>query len=117
MPIRSQADQRRDMVSTDQFGRPWLLTIELKTGDPTGLISPAGWDDPLGTPQKHLKVPRDQYGQATWGRLEVDFPAWIREIEVAARAWRDELWKIGAHMYKNKFNTKTADQDEYLLTL
>src|SRR6266404_5507258 len=56
---RTQPDYRRNMVNTDRFGRKWLVTIELKTGDPTGLITPTSWTDPLGTPQKYLQVPRD----------------------------------------------------------
>ena len=66
---RTQADYRRDMNPRDQFGRKWLTTIELMTGEPTGGIVPAGWSDPLRTPMQYLKVPRNADGQSELGRL------------------------------------------------
>ena len=113
----TQAAYRRDMTAKDELGRPWSLSIELKTGDPTGQILPAGWIDTMATPMKYLRVPKDEYGQPVWGRIELDLAQWRRDIEVAEREWRKQLWRCGEKAYVNKFNPKTAENDEYLMTL
>lgn len=124
MPVRTQAEYRRDQIAKDNFGRPWLLTFELRTGDPTGQILPAKgepeWQDSLSQvvpPMQYLRVPRDEYGQPVWGRIEIDLARWKHDIEVAEQEWKRQLWRIGQQAYKNKFDPQAAFEDEYLLTL
>ncbi len=117
MAIRSQADQRRDQVYEDQFGRPWLVAIELATGDPTSHIAPAGWTDTLNVPQQFLRVPRDKYGQPKMGRLEIAFSEWRLEVERANTDWKTQLYKIGNKVYGMKFDPTTAAGDDYLMAL
>ncbi len=124
MAIKSQAEQRRDMVATDDLGRPWLMAIEIKTGDPTGHIFPcrgeapwAGVSDDQIPPQQYLIVPKDQWGQPAWGRLVIDFARWRDDIQRATEAWKQQLWRLGQKVYQNKFNPETAEDDEYLMTL
>lgn len=121
---KSQADQRRDMVATDEWGRPWLLAVETKTGDPTGHIFPcrgepqwAGVTDAEIPPQQYLSVPKDQWGQPAWGRLTTDYARWRDDVDRATTAWRDNLWRLGQKVYQAKFDPKTAEEDEYLMTL
>lgn len=121
---RSQAEQRRDMVATDDLGRPWLMAIETKTGDPTGHIFPCrgekqweGFTDEQIPPQQYLAVPKDQWGQPAWGRLKTDWRRWRDDVKRASDAWRDNLWRMGQKVYQNKFDPKTARDDEYLMTL
>lgn len=121
MPISSQAQQRRDMVAMDDLGRPWLLAIELKTGDPTGHIFPCrgepqwqGYTDEEVPPQQYLTVPKDQWGQPAWGRLEVDLPRWREDVRRATDAWRRHYHELGQKAYKNAYNPETHKDDEYL---
>lgn len=119
--ILSQADKRRDMNLTDQFGRLWLAAIDRDTFDPVGHVTPAwshtGVSDPLQTPQQYLKVLRDPYGNPQLGRIEVDLDRWIRDQEGATKEWKTRLWNIGRDMQKNAFNPKTCETDDYLLHL
>lgn len=121
---RSQAEQRRDMVVTDDLGRPWLLAIELKTGDPTGHIFPCrgepqwkGVTTEEIPPQQYLHVPKDQWGQPAWGRLAIDWDRWREETQRATEAHKQQLWRIGQKVYQTKFDPTTAREDEYLMTL
>jgi len=117
MAIKSQADMRRDQIYEDQFGRPWLVAIELRTGDPTGYIAPAGWTDELRIPQQYLRVPRDKYGQPKMGRLQIAFDEWRLEVERANQEWKTHFFRIGNKVYGMKFDPHTAESDEYLMAL
>ena len=114
---KSQKDYRRSVIAMDQFGRPWLMQIELATGDPTGGIISAGWTDPLRTPLKFIRVPKDEFGQPHWGRCIVDVAAWMREVKAGSSEWLKNLYAAGTMQYKNKFNPATAEKDGYLLEL
>lgn len=121
---KSQQEQRRDMVATDDLGRPWLMAIELKTGDPTGQILPCRnepqWKGVTAEqipPQQYLSVPKDQWGQSAWGKLEIDWKRWRTDVDRALKAWQANLWRLGQKVYQSKFDPKTAEQDEYLMTL
>jgi len=112
------------MVATDDLGRPWLIAIETKTGDPTGQILPCrgepqwkGVTDDQIPPQSYLSVPKDQWGQPAWGRLEIAWERWRDDIARATDAWRTNLWRLGQKVYQAKFDPKTAEDDEYLMTL
>lgn len=114
---KSQADKRRDMNLTDQFGRKWLAAIEKESFEPAGHVTPAGWTDPLRTPSQYLLIPRDNHGNPQINRCEVDFGRWIADQDQATRDWKIRLWQIGREQQKNAFDPKTAEQDEYLLHL
>jgi hypothetical protein len=92
---QTQADYRRSINPKDQFGRKWGMSIEIRTGEPTGAVLPA-WGavgDPLRTPMHLVKMVKDENGQAELGRCTVDFPAWIAEIEHAEKQWYDRLYE------------------------
>lgn len=113
---KTQRDYRRNMNPVDQYGRKWLVTIEIATGDPTGLIRAAGWRDPLRTPQKYVVVPKEQ-GQSVWGRITVNFEQWVNDQQQAEREWKVRLWEVGTLKYDKRFDAATAEQDEYLISL
>lgn len=121
---KSQSEQRRDMVAVDDLGRPWLMAVELKTGDPTGHIFPCrgekaweGFSDDEIPPQQYLTVPKDQWGQSAWGKLDTDWARWRDDIKRATDAWRRRFHEIGQKVYKNAFQPQEMKQDEYLLDL
>ncbi len=100
MAIRSQADQRQSFNKPDQWGRSWLISIEKATGDPTGQILPAGWSDPINTPQKYLRVPRHQ------ATMSVEYEPWIADMKAADRDYRQQLNVIGHRLYGEKFDAR-----------
>ena len=107
----SQSDKRMDLNAEDQFGRAWLLTIEKATGDPTGQITQAGWDDPLHTPQVYLKVPRNRFGQPAHGHIEVTFARWITESKADLGIWVQRLYQCAQKFYPSGFDPKTIHED------
>lgn len=115
--IKTQADQRRDFNATDQFGRLWLVAIEVSTGDPCGQVDVAGWSDPLNTPQKYIRV-SNAFGIRAGNQspVHVDFEAWVRDQQDAEAEWKRSYYSIGQKVYQNKFNPKDFE-DEYLLSL
>ena len=113
---KTQRDYRRTMVAVDQYGRKWSFSLELASGAPTGGIRPAGWRDPLRTPQKYLTVPKE-YGQPVWGRITLNIEQWVEDQQQAERDWKVRLWEIGQDKQGSKFDAATADRDDYLLHL
>lgn len=77
----SQANQRRYQEMTDDHGRKWGANIEIKTGDPTGLISPM-FSAPLIPPQHYLRtVPKKPWA------IKIDYEAWLTDTRDAHRAY------------------------------
>lgn len=72
----SQADHRRYQKWLDQHDREWGGNIELKTGDPTGLIEPL-FSAPWLPPQKYMRiVPGRPYDiLIDYERMESDYRA------------------------------------------
>jgi len=113
---RTQADQRKDLNAKDQFGRLWLLTIEIATGDPCGQIDSAGWEDPLRTPLKYKIVPKNEFGQQAFGSLFIDFDRWIRDQEGHLKQWTDRVYEIATVKFPSGFDHKTILDDPYIAT-
>ena len=113
---RFQSQTRVPTNLIDQHGREYLVSIDLKTGDPTGGIDRCGFSDPLKTPNKYLVVPR-KGGRPQYGKLNVAFDRWIQDQTQAQLEWVRRLWEVGRQHYKNKFDAKIAEQDDYLLDL
>src|SRR3990167_1346014 len=105
--IVTQRSTRDEGVFEDQFGRPYLVCWEKKTGDPTGQIDRAHfreldakgkvvretpWDDPLNTPQKYYTVPKNRYGQKEQGHLFCDLAQFAKDQREAMREWTNFLW-------------------------
>jgi hypothetical protein len=92
-------------VNRDQFKRPWLVSIELETGEQTGLITTAGgrstpcWEDPLRTPQKYMVIPAESPRE-----IFIDFRRWYRDA-VQARRDHARIKNVqGRKLYGEKFD-------------
>lgn len=105
--IITQRSTRDEGIFEDQYGRPYLVVTEKKTGDPTGqidrcsfreldangkVVKETPWDDPLRTPQKYFSVPRNKYGQKMAGTLFVDLAQYAADQKYAIREWTNFLW-------------------------
>lgn len=114
----TQWNQRRFLSPSDQFGRKWHMSIEIITGDPTGAILPAQWDDPLATPGKYVEIPREG-GQTVLGRCEVRFDKWIQDIEQDERSWYQQLHENALQKYSHidPLKVDELDKDKFLLSL
>ena len=112
---KSQADKRRSVVARDQFGRPWGGSIEIESGDFTGLVDAAGWEDPLRTPQRFVKMKVTEYGHPDLGRVEVHLDEWIRFQAQRLTDWTHTFFKVGKELYANRFDPKAHKDDAYLL--
>jgi|SRR3990167_810641 len=121
----NQADWRRDRNVRDEFGRLWLVAFEVGPGGqggsnmPTGQICPAGWEDPLGTPQEYLAIPKGEFGEPDRNRLIVvpGLKRWLDAKRAQELEWRQRFTKVGQRTYKDAFNPKTHADDEVLLDL
>lgn len=105
----SQRHQRAEMTFQDQHGREYYASIELKTGDPTGLIEPL-YRAPLMPPQKYLsrrnkKRPYD---------IEVDYVAWKRDVRARRREWEKEGRQLAQKMHGSKYDPREAFSMEVL---
>ena len=112
---KSQADKRRSFTAVDQFDRPWSVTIELDSGDWTGLVSSAGWEDPLRTPQQFIRPAKNELGYAEMGKCLIDIDAWVRFQSAAMNDWVRNFWKVGKELYKDRFDPHESQKDPYLL--
>jgi len=114
---KTQAKQRRPVMAADQFGRPWSFSIEIITGDPTGLISPAGWADPMRTPQKYLKVPRNQFGLPDYSRISVKEQQWITDQEYHVGEYETRFLETASDKMPGGFDINTVFQNPWLKRL
>ncbi len=112
---KSQADKRRSVVARDQFGRLWGGSIEIESGDFTGLVDSAGWEDPLRTPQRFVKMKVTEYGHPDMGRVEVHLDEWIKFQAQRMTDWTHTFFTVGKELYANRFDPKKHADDDYLL--
>jgi hypothetical protein len=105
----SQRHQRAEMTFQDQHEREYYAAIELKTGDPTGLIEPL-FRAPLMPPQKYLvrRNKRRPYD------IEVDYVAWKRDVRTARRAWEREGRQLAQKMHGSKYDPREPFSMEVL---
>ncbi len=110
MYVDYKADQalgRKNARLRDQFGRLWGTTIEKSTGDPCGEVAPfGGWADPLNTPNVYIVVPKFKDGEPMPGRVEVDFDAWVADVEINTKHWHEAIELMG----KTKFPYATSEE-------
>lgn len=78
---KTQADFRKMHNATDIWGREYLVTIEIASGDPTGPIN-QNFTDPLNTPQKYIHIPRNAPYTAV-----TDYALWIAELKERGDEW------------------------------
>jgi hypothetical protein len=99
-PMRgsSQPDRIRSMNLKDQFGRLWLVDIDIKTGGRTGLPHPAGWEDPIQTPPLYIQLARD--GQS----VVVLYEKWARDLTQAHAEWQQKYQELGYARYGDQFD-------------
>jgi hypothetical protein len=111
--IKSQADQRRNAILTDQHGRQFSASIEKASGWPTGLVVPM-FDVPhpqLMPPQKYMVFDAENPTQ-----LRIDYEAWIMELEDANRLWEENRIRTG-HMISAGFDSKAPMPPELQILL
>ena len=112
---KTQAQKRRPIVAKDQFGRPWGGSIEIESGDFTGLVKPAGWTDPMKTPPQYVRIAKNEWGHPELGRVEIDVERWIKDQKRALQDWIRNFWKVGKELYAVRFDPKEHADDPYLL--
>ena len=104
--VRSQADTRRSQNIFDQFGRMYAVSIDIKTGEPTGAILDAGWDDPFMTPRHLFKFKTGTHGEPMY---EVRLVQWLDEQRTAKREWDRR------YAYYKRHLPRTASDGEILM--
>jgi len=106
MPERSQRDFRRDQTMTDQHGRQWHATIELKTGHPCGLVRPK-FHAPLDVPQQYLNVDKESPH-----RLIIAYDPWIASLRNAWTERSSHLRSVGLAVHGDKYNPDKPSREQ-----
>ncbi len=106
MPERSQRDFRRPQTMTDQHGRQWHTSIELKTGHPCGLIQPK-FTAPLDTPQEYLTVDLEQPH-----KLIIAYDPWIASLRASWRERAERLRSVGIAVHGDKYNPDKPSREQ-----
>lgn len=115
MPIKSQADQRRAIVLTDQHGRKYSASIEKASGYPTGVVVPVDWSPPhpaLFPPQKYMVFDADNPTH-----VQIDYPNWIGELETATKDWEEQRIRLGRMIHGGSFNARGPTPPELIVIL
>lgn len=94
MYLSGQPDKRRPQRFTDQHGRKWSGTIEIKSGVATGPISPLDFTPPLDVPQQFI-----QYDKMEPNAIKVNYAMWITALEQAKRDWQARLVSRAREIY------------------
>lgn len=96
----SQKNQRTSTDFTDQHGRQYHAVIEIKTGDPVGMIEPL-FTAPLMPEQKYLRrVPRRPYD------INIDYESWKRDIRGAWGEWQREGRSLAKKLHGSAYDPK-----------
>ena len=104
----SQRNQKTETDFTEQHGSKYHATIEVKTGDPCGLIEPQ-FQAPLMPPQQFLKrVPRRPYS------LQIDYAAWKAETREAWREWQKQGRDTARKLHGDAYNADRPFTGEIL---
>ncbi len=98
----SQAMQRRGQRFTDQHGRKYFAPIEIKTGEPCGLIG-AEYTAPLTVPLNYLKRSKDANRPYD---LVIDYPKWQADIRAELKEWETAWRKAAVRRYGDEFDPK-----------
>jgi len=114
---KTQAQQRRNIVARDRFGRIWSFSIETKTGDPTGLIGTAGWADPLRTPQKYMRVPKTEFGMPNYGTIDVNDELWAKDQAYYTDQWETQFLENAANKFPGGFDVNTVWDNPWIKKL
>jgi hypothetical protein len=111
--IKSQADQRRPQIMTDQHGRKWFANIEKASGYPTGKVMPQ-----FSVPHRQLIAPGKYLGfQADDpAHVRIKYEEWIADLEHANRLWEQDRIRLGRLVHGSAFNP-TGPTPLELLTL
>jgi len=99
---RSQAERRRSFNNLDQFGRKWLVTIEVDTGHPTGSITPC-FTDEMATPQKYMSVP-----DSSPRSIVIDVDHWARDLKQTLGEYRRHFDEVGMQLYGDNYDAEKA---------
>ena len=80
----SQRNQRQDQTFTDDHGREWFGSVEIKTGHVCGLLEPQ-FQAPLIPDQKYLeRIPKRPYD------LHINYDRWLADIRATRAEWERE---------------------------
>jgi hypothetical protein len=112
--IKSQADQRRNQIMTDQHGRRWFAVIEKASGYPTGKVLPQ-FRVPhrqLVPPTKYLEFQADDPAH-----VRIKYDEWIRDMEAANRVWDQDRIRLGRLVHGSAFDPNGPTPMELLILL
>lgn len=119
--VNRQATYRRDLNPKDQFGRKWLVVVEVKTMDICGEALPA-WNgvpgqpkDPMRTPMNYVRLATTEDGNPDTSRCTVDLEAWKIQQEEATRGWYERLHDNAIHIYKAIDQNSDLEHDRILV--
>ena len=113
--LKGQPDKRRNQRFTDQHGRTWNSSIEIKTGHPTGVMEPT-WTK--GLTQLAPNGAKVRYAVPTYlipptgyvkpgpehGQLVVDYDHWVGDLKEGWKEWRSRIQKLEIKFHGDKAN-------------
>lgn len=76
---RDQSEMRDQLVAPDQFGRPWLVTIDKDSGAPSGPLMPCRAEPQWREVPDDL-VPPMHYVALVGDRVHVDTERWKADV-------------------------------------
>jgi hypothetical protein len=96
----SQAHQRRGQRFTDQHGRQYFAPIEIKTGEPCGLLG-ALYSAPLPVPLMYLKRSKDSNRPYD---LVIDYAQWLTDTRSELADWKKRATAAAVRRYGEDFD-------------
>lgn len=103
---KSQRDFRREQQMTDQHGRKWHATIEIRTGHPCGLIQPK-FSAPIEVPQDFLKVDLENPYM-----LIIAYDPWIASLRAAIAERDRRMRSVGLAIHGDKYDPDKPSREQ-----
>jgi hypothetical protein len=107
----SQAKQRRNQRLTDNHGRKYFATIEIRSGDPVGPVQPM-FQAPLAVPPMYMRKHPDPDRP---NEVVIDYRRWITDIEGAHTDWEKRGRELSRKTFGSAYDpTQPAFKQEIL---
>lgn len=109
---KDQGQRRRAYNALDEFGRKWLVNVEIATGDLCGAAIACFDEGVLPIPPKYVGL--DPNNPRT---IAIDWTLWYADADEGARSWDEQKDIVGQQLYSENYDETKAPTQRMLRLL
>lgn len=109
---KDQGQRRRAYNALDEFGRKWLVNVEIATGDLCGAAIACFDEGKDAIPPKYLDL-----DPANPRAIRIDWALWLADADEGARSWDEQKDVVGQQLYSENYDETKAPTQRMLRLL